>query len=361
MKITKLRTKVVNLPLDSGSGIGSPSIRTAGCILAFLETDQDLVGEGLVFSLNGNRLKILNDLVLSLEPFVVGLDIAMSGAFAPRAVADMKSIGVAGFPSSAIAAIENALWDLRAKALNVNIAAMLGACRSAIPVYHSGGLWVERSTDALQKAAEQHLRLGFRAMKMRLTGDAKIDIPRVRAVRDVIGDEIGLMADANQKMTVPQAIRLGRILEEFHLIWLEEPVSADNHAGEAQVSAALDTPIASGESAYTSAGIHKMLEHRAADIVMPDLQRMGGPLEFIKAANLAAAYNIPVSSHLFSEMSIGLLAAIPNAIILEFMPWFSAVYNEDIELDEQGHAMIPLERPGWGFSLNMKMVEKYLA
>jgi L-alanine-DL-glutamate epimerase-like enolase superfamily enzyme len=166
------------------------------------------------------------------------------------------------------------------------------------------------------------------------------------------------MADANQKLTVPDAIRLGRMLEEFNLTWFEEPVAAHNHAGEAEIAAALDIPIASGESVYTSRGAFEMLRQGSCDVLMPDLLRMGGPSEFLKAAALAEAYNIPVSNHTYPEMSISLLAAIPNVNFLEYMPWVSAVYKQRIELDTEGRAIVP-DRPGWGFDFDPAVISAY--
>ena len=154
------------------------------------------------------------------------------------------------------------------------------------------------------------------------------------------------MADSNQRLTVTSAIRLGRILEEYNLAWFEEPIPYHDHVGEAAIAAALDTPIASGETEYTSRGMLDMLQLKSADILMPDLQRMGGPTEFLKAAHLAEAFHTPVSSHLFPEMNLALLAAVSNAIYLEVMPWFTPLYRERIELDGEGRAIVP-ERPGW--------------
>jgi L-alanine-DL-glutamate epimerase-like enolase superfamily enzyme len=210
----------------------------------------------------------------------------------------------------------------------------------------------------LQRSAADQVKAGYRAMKMRLTSDIPQDMARVRAVREAIGPDIQLLADANQKLTVPQALKLGRLLEEFNLTWFEEPVPAHDHAGEAQIAAALDTPIASGESVYGSRGVVKMLQLRACDVLMPDLLRMGGPSEFMKAAALADAFDIPVSNHTYPEMSISLLAALPNANFLECMPWVSPVYRQRVELDGHGRAIVP-DRPGWGFDFDPAVIKRY--
>ena len=172
---------------------------------------------------------------------------------------------------------------------------------------------------------------------------------RVRAVREAIGPGIQLMADANQQLTEEQAIRMGRMLERYDLTWFEEPLPAYDLAGVARVAAALDTPIASGETEYTRYGFRDMLERRSADILMPDLQRVGGVTEFIRVAHLAAAFDIPVSSHLFPEMSLSVLAGLGNATWLEHMPWLERLYNEPLVLQD-GAAVVP-DRPGWGFTL----------
>jgi len=119
-------------------------------------------------------------------------------------------------------------------------------------------------------------------------------------------------------------------------------------------------PIASGETVYTHRGVLRMLQARAADVVMPDVQRMGGPTEFLKAGALCEAFNIPMSSHLFPEMSLPLLAALPSAYYLEHMPWFERLYGKTIELDGEGRAIVPTA-PGWGVNFDRAAVARYKA
>jgi len=361
MKITNLRTTAVHFPFDPPIDGGAIMLRSSDCVLVFLETDAGLVGEGLIFALNNQRLKVINEMVLSLAPLVVGLDPHDSGAFLMRAWREIGFLGRSGVSVIGLAGVDNALWDLRGKAVGLNVSRMIGACATAVPVYHSGGLWLSRSIDELQREAVDFVRQGYRAMKMRIGKfSAEEEVARVRAVREAIGPDIALMIDANQQLTVPRTIRLGRMLEEFNLTWFEEPIRYDDHIGEAEIAAALVTPIASGETEYTSRGMFEMLRLRSADILMPDLQRMGGPTEFLKAARLAEAYNTPVSSHLFPEMNLALLAATPNAMFLEAMPWCEPAYRERIELDAQGRAIVP-DRPGWGFSFDPAAIKRYAA
>ena len=362
MKITRLRTEIVHLPVDPPiltAILGS--IRSADCVLTFLETDQGLIGEGLVCSINNRRLGVIHEMIRNLEDLVVGLDPREGGTLNARAWKELNFLGYEGVSIVGLAAVDMALWDLRGKAAGLNVAHLIGACRPAVPTYASGGLWLGSSIDELQKEAAGFVARGFRAVKTRVgPTEPERMVARVAAVREAVGAEIGIMVDANQQMSVKQAIRIGRMLEELDLTWFEEPVICHDHEGEAALAAALDTPIASGETVYTHRGVLAMLQANAADVVMPDLQRMGGPSEFLKAGHLCEAFHIPCASHLFPEMSLALLAALPGGYYLEHMPWFEPIYRERIELDANGCAIVP-DRPGWGFSFDPAAIARYRA
>jgi L-alanine-DL-glutamate epimerase-like enolase superfamily enzyme len=359
MKVTRLRTIPLQFPFDPPIDGGLMQLRSAECILVLLETDSGLIGEGLLLTLNGTRTRLVNEMVLSFEPLIVGRDPDMSGAFLDRAWRDVGFLGRTGLTVFGISGIDSALLDLRAKAADLNVSRFIGMRTAAVPLYHSGGLWISRTIDELQREASDLVARGYRAMKMRV-GKPTIDedVARVRAVRASIGPTIDLMVDANQQFSVARSIRFGRLVEDCRLAWFEEPIAYDDHHGEAVICAALDTPIASGESEYTSAGMFTMLSLQSADILMPDLQRMGGPTEFLKASTLAAAYKVPISSHLFPEMSLPLLATASNAIYLEYMPWTEPAYLERIELDAAGAAVVPT-RPGWGFGFDPAAIRRF--
>ncbi len=359
-RVTALRTTqlVVPLPKPIMSGLGP--LTTTGVLLVFLETDQGVVGENLVFTLNNKRLAMLDAMVRSLEPLVVGADPHFSARFWSDAWREINFFGHAGVAVMGISAIDGALWDLRGKLANLPIHRLIGAQRSTVPAYASAGLWLSSSIDELQAEAQGFLDQGFRAMKMRLgKPTAAEDAERVAAVRAAIGPGIALMADANQQLTVERAIRLGRLLEPHGLNWFEEPLPAYDLEGVARVAAALDTPIASGETEYTRYGFRRMLELKSADVLMPDLQRVGGVTEFLRVSHMADAFDVPVSSHLFPEMSIQVLAALGNATWLEHMPWFQPLYAGALELRD-GAAVVP-EAPGWGLPLDPAAIDRYRA
>ena len=357
LTITGVRVESVRLPpLDPPIGVGRLAVRAIECVLVFLDTDQGITGEGLLIAMMG--IRTIRQMVLDLQHLVIGLDPSMGGKFTLEAPRETRFMGTGGAATMAIAGLDMALWDLRAKAAGANVSQLLGACRSSVPTYHSSGLWAELSLDGLRASAAAILAKGFRGMKMRLGASAAEDVRRVRAIREVIGPDIALMADANQRWSVTEAIRRGRMLAEFDLTWLEEPVHHKNHEGEARVRAALPMPLASGESEYTPLGILEMLRCGSADVLMPDLQRMGGPTAFLEAAHLASAFKTDVSSHLFHEMSLPLLACLPGATYLEYMPWFEPVYRQRLQLDGNGEAVVQ-SGAGWGFELDLDAVARY--
>ena len=355
MKVTRVETRCVTVKLDKPIGSALGQLHSFGCILVFVHCDSGIIGENLIFTLNARRTRVLQSMVEEMADLVIGRDAGHIAGFWARAWRDINFLGHKGVPVVGISALDGALWDALGKMSNLPIYRILGGAQDRVPVYHSGGLWLSSSDKELVAEAERFAAAGFRAMKMRLgSPEPATDVARVRAVRTAIGPKIKLMADANQGLTESQAIRLGRALEEFDLTWFEEPLPAWDLDGLARVAAALDTPIASGETEYTRYGFRRMLELRAADILMPDLQRVGGVSEFIRVGHMAESYDIPVSSHLFPETSLQVLGALANTIYLEYMPWFSKLYNETIKFAE-GQAIVP-ERPGWGFTFNQDYV-----
>jgi L-alanine-DL-glutamate epimerase-like enolase superfamily enzyme len=358
MKITGLRTTRLSVPLPKPIMSGLGPLVSAGVLLVHLEADAGLVGENLVFTLNDKRLAVLDEMVSSLAPLVLGADPTFSTGFWSAAWREINFFGHKGVPVMGISAIDGALWDLRGQAAGLPIHKLIGAARDRVPVYASAGLWLSSSVDELQREAEGFIAQGFRAMKMRLGKPTPAeDAARVRAVREAIGPGIALMADANQQLNVAQAIRLGRMLEEFGLAWFEEPLPAYDLEGVARVAAALDTPIASGETEYTRYGFRTMLELKSADVLMPDLQRVGGVTEFLRVSHMADAFDVPVSSHLFPEMSVQVLAALGNATWLEHMPWFAPLYDGGLVVAD-GHVVVP-DALGWGLRFDPAAVARY--
>ena len=358
MKITNFKTTLVNIPLKKPIATAIHSIQSAGCVLLELETDTGIVGESYVFTLNGVRLKVLHEMLLGFSHQVEGRDPHFVAAIWQDIWQEMNPIGQKGFSVMALSAIDTACWDIIGKAAELPLHRVFGASRDKVKTYASGGLWLSQSIDECLSEAQQFIDSGFNGMKIRL-GSKKMtdDVERVRAIREAVGPDIELYADANQGLSPKQAIRLGRQLEAFNLVWFEEPVAYNNLKGNAEVRQALDTPIAGGETEYTRYGMRDILEAGAVDVLMPDLQRIGGLSEFRRSVAIAAAYEIPVSSHLFTEHSICIAASEMNCISVEHMPWFEPLFNETMELDD-GYIAVP-ERPGIGFTFDQSAIKRY--
>ena len=358
MIIKKLDIKAVKVPLEKPIPSGKMVIKTVDALLVSLYT-HELHGEGMVFTLNGTRLSILKEMILSLEDLVIGTELDKRQDVIKRVWSELVFLGQRGIGAIALSAIDMALWDLAGKAAQQNVSQLLGGSRQSMPIYRSGSMRLSASIDDLQQESQALVASGFKAIKMSLgSKEMADDIARVKAVRQAIGADIKLMTDCNQQFTVAHAIELGTRLEEYQLSWIEEPVVFHNHEGEAQIAKALTTPIASGENEFTSHGMLEMMERQSADILMPDLQRMGGPTELLKVGQMALERNIPIAPHLFTQMSLPLAAAMPNAIYVEYMPWFSPLYKEQLILDAKGEVPVPTE-PGWGFQFDQKAIARY--
>ena len=358
MKITRLKTRLVNVPLDKPVGTAIHSIQSVGSVLLSLETDEGLVGESYVFTINAVRLKAFDEMIRSFAHQVIGRDPHFVSAIWEDIWREINPGGHKGLTISALSAIDTACWDLIGKAAEQPLYKLFGACRDRIDTYASGGLWLSQSIDELLTDAEQFIQQGFRAMKIRVGSDsAATDVERVRLLREAVGPDIGLMADANQALGVKQAIRLGRRLQEFDLIWLEEPVAAYDLEGHAQVRLALEMDLASGETEYTRLGMQQMIAHRACDILMPDLQRIGGLSEMRRAAALASAHNLPISTHIFTEQSLSIAGSVPNCISVEHMPWHVTIFNEPMKI--RGGQILMSDQDGLGFTFNPESIERY--
>lgn len=358
MRVTKLTTMLVDVPLPEPIRSAIHVIKSATCVLVTVETDEGISGEGMAFTINGARIGSIDALIRDLEPMIIGRDPHDSAAIWEEMWSALNFVGQKGVPIIGMSAIDTALWDIVGKSAGKPLHKLFGAVRDTVPAYASGGLWVSLSVDELRVQAQEFLNQGHKAMKVRVAkGPIGPNIERVEAVRDIIGPNIKLMADANQSMTAKEAIRLGRELERFDLTWFEEPVPCWDFDGHAEIRAALDTPLASGETEYTRYGMRQMIDARACDILMPDLERIGGYTEFRRSAALAAAFDIPVTPHLFTEYSLCLAGSLPNCFIVEHMPWFAPLYNETVEIKD-GEIEIP-NRPGHGFTFNQDAVDRF--
>jgi L-alanine-DL-glutamate epimerase-like enolase superfamily enzyme len=331
----------------------------ADTVLVELDSGEGAVGVGFCFAFGPHRARALHALVEDLAPLYQGQDPLAARSLFHRAWRSINFLGHAGVAVMAVAALDTACWDLAAQQTGLPLFRLLGGTRTRMPAYASSGLWLDDSIDELVRAAEQFLARGHRAMKMRLGRAPGEDLERVRRVREAVGPDVKLLVDVNQGWDEATAIRVGRALETHDLYWLEEPLPYEDLEGCARVAAALSVPVAGGETEYGSAGMKRHLERRAVDVLMPDLQRVGGVTGFLQSAALCEAFHTPLSSHLFMEASVHLLAVSPAALILEHMDWWEGLFQEPLALVD-GEVVLP-ERPGIGFALDRQALDRYRA
>ena len=362
MKITRIESHVVKLPLEEPLANGPAAAgATQNFVTLRIGTDEGVEGIGFSFFGGGAMSAALKAAIDGLGALTIGEDPLRIEAIVQKIRAAASSSGPGGIFTLALSAIDIALWDIRGKVFNQPLARLLGGTRETVPTYASGALMRGFPLAHVEKAAARLVEKGFRQMKTQLAlpGDTnpELEVERIRVVRGAIGPEIDLMCDINQRWDVRQAISIGKRVEEYHLFWLEDVVAHDDYPGLAAVADALDTPIAAGEYVYGLVPFRHMLEARSVDIVMVDVLRAGGISQWVKIAGMAEAFNLPIVNHLAPELSVHLVAAVPNGLTVEYMPWSSRLFKE-VPQPVKGQLTVP-NKPGLGLELDADVLKRY--
>lgn len=261
------------------------------------------------------------------------------------------SVARTGVTVQAMAAFDVALWDLKAKRAGKSIGKLLGAHRNDVPCYNTSGGYLSSSLDEVLRNVDRSLALGLGGIKLKVgQPDLNLDIARVRAVREHVGEEVPMMADANQQWDFTTALRAGRQLDELGLVWLEEPLSAYDYAGHAMLSERLDTPIASGEMLSSLAECAELVRHRSVTFMQADAPRIGGITPFLKIATISDLARLKLAPHFVMEIHIHLGCAYPHEAWVEHIEWLEPAFNERLQI-RNGRMMLP-DRPGLGFTLS---------
>src|SRR6266571_3620843 len=359
MKITHVTTRALRTPADNPLVVGLPApTDTREFVTLELGTDEGLVGLGLTF-FGGALTPALKAAVDALARLVIGDDPTQVEAIAAKLRRAAGSSGPGGIFTLALSAVDTACWDLKGKVMGRSVCALLGGLRDRAPTYASGALMRQHPVDYLAKAGPRLRDMGFRQMKMQCGSEPTIaaSVERVRVMREAIGTDVDLMCDINQLWSVHHAIDVGQRIADYHLYWLEDPTAHDDFAGLARIADALATPVAAGEYHYGIAPFRHLLEARSVDIAMIDLLRAGGITQWMKIAGMAEAFNVPVVSHLIPEIHLHLVAAIPNGLTVEYMPWTLRLYEEPPAM-EGGRLVVP-KKPGLGLAFDESVIKTY--
>jgi L-alanine-DL-glutamate epimerase-like enolase superfamily enzyme len=261
------------------------------------------------------------------------------------------SVGRSGLATQAIAAFDNALWDMKAKRAGLPLAKLLGAHRDSVQCYNTSGGFISTPLQQVLENIDQSIELGIGGIKIKVgQPDFGADLARLEAVRTHLDKRAALMVDANQQWDRATALRAGRVLEQFGLVWIEEPLDAYDAEGHAHLAAALDTPIASGEMLTSVAEHWELIRQNAVDIIQPDAPRVGGITQFLKILALADHKGLSLAPHFAMEIHLHLAAAYAREPWVEHFDWLDPLFNERLEI-RGGRMMVP-NRPGIGVTLS---------
>jgi len=351
--IQSLRARAVDVPI-APLRTASGTIASCPLVLIDVATSDGLVGRSYLFAYTRACLAPLAGLVRNFEPLVCGHS-ASPFEVAAHLDATFRLVGTGGLMAMALGGLDMALWDARAKACGQPLAVTLGGEPKKLPAYWSVGMCAPAEA---RQAAEAALAHGCRALKIKIGfPDLADDVAAIRAVREVGGTALQMMVDYNQSLSVPEAHRRIRLLEAEALHWIEEPLRAEDCAGHAAIAREAATPIQLGENWSGVAEMAKSVAAGASDLAMVDVMKIGGVTGWLRAAALAEAHGLPVSSHLFPEFSAHALAVTPTAHWLEYLDLASAVLREPARVVD---GCVPASAaPGAGIEWNETAVEKY--
>jgi mandelate racemase len=357
LKIESIRVRAVAVPMKRPLQTSIAAVTVAPLLLIDLRTDGGIVGRSYLFSPGKPHVPAIAKLVEAMAEMVKG-DAVAPFDLEKKLRARYALLGVHNIVLFAMSGIDMAAWDALGQALGQPLVRLLGAAPRPIPAYNSNGLGLIPLAP-LVKEARELVDEGFGAVKLRLgRPDARDDLAALRAVKTEIGPDVLLMTDFNQGLTVAEAIKRGRMIdEEGGVYWIEEPIRADDFAGCSSIRKEIRTAIQIGENFMGPEQMAQALAAGASDYVMPDAERIGGVTGFMRAAALAQGAGVEMSSHLFPEMSCHVLAATPTCHWLEFVDWAAPILKNPLSV-QKGHVAIP-ERPGLGMEWDEKAVERF--
>ncbi|TDD49551.1 mandelate racemase/muconate lactonizing enzyme family protein [Nonomuraea terrae] len=318
-------------------------------------TDDGLTGLGFSYTTRaGCRAQFAH--AKEIAENLLGEDPSDIGRLYDRLLWAGASVGRSGAATQAIAAADTALWDVKARRAGLPLAKLLGAHRDAVRVYNTSGGYLQAPIEEVKERAAASLADGIGGIKIKVgQPDMREDSRRLAAVREHIGADTPLMVDANQQWDRQAALRFGRAVEELGLVWIEEPLDAYDAEGHAQLAAALDTPIATGEMLTGVPDLVRLIDLRAVGFLQPDVPRVGGITPYLKVAALADHAHLQVTPHFVMEIHVHLAAAYPRDSWVEHIEWLSPLFEERLRID--GGRMLVPDRPGLGLTLSERRHE----
>lgn len=326
-------------------------------ILIDLQTREGVVGHSYLEPYLERSFRYIVPAIHDLAAAAQGQPLAPFDAHR-RGIASLHLIGREGVSMIAVSGLDMAAWDALSRAAGLPLAVFLGGSVGAVPAYNSNGLWLTPVAGLAEEAAALIAEGGFTALKLRL-GRASLadDLAAIAAVRQAAGEQVKLMCDFNQGLSLGDALMRCHALDDHGLYWFEEPITYDNIPGYAQLARELRTPVQLGENFYGARALYQALLAGAGDCVMPDMMRIGGVSGWLRAAAIAGAAGIPVSTHLYPEIAAHLMRVTDSAHWLEWQDWADPILREPFEIRD-GALMVP-DRPGQGIEWDEDALKRY--
>jgi mandelate racemase len=357
--ITGLTIREVVAPIAQPIVTSVITISAASLVLVDMHTREGITGRAYLFGFNKALSSLIASNLYQVSGWVAGEQAAPADLYRMM-LKRLTLVGHQGLGHILASTIDMLSYDVLAREQELPLAQLLGGTARPMPAYNSNGLGLAPADSALADEAASLVAAGnFLGIKLRLGRDRlRDDVRAVEVVREAIGPDVMLASDFNQGLSVMEAIRRGRALDGLDLAWIEEPIVYDDMPGNAKVTREVATPIQLGENFYGPAMVADAIAAGAGDYLMPDVMRIGGVTGWTQSAALCASANIPMSSHLFPEYSVHLLAVTPGAHWLEYMSWADAILAESL-VPENG-MIAPLSGYGAGIEWDEEAVARYL-
>ena len=355
LKSVRARPVVVPLKRPVVSKVGL--FRDWPIILIDLYTNEGVVGHSYLEPYLKQSTRYIVPAIEDLAEAAKGQRVAPFDGYR-RGIGSLHLVGREGISLIAVSGLDMAAWDALAKAANMPSAVLLGGTVGPVPAYNSNGLWLTPLNQLAAEAAARVAEGGFTGLKLRL-GREKLsdDLAAIAAVREGAGADVKLMCDFNQGLSLGDALVRCHALDDQGIYWFEEPTTYDNIPGYAQLARELKTPVQLGENFYGPRMLYQALLAGAGDYFMPDLMRIGGVSGWLRAAAITGAAGIPMSTHLYPEMSAHLMRVTDTAHWLEWQDWADPILSEPFQLKD-GQLIVPA-KPGHGIEWDEAAVAKF--
>ena len=356
--IVNLKTTLLRAPwrgAPPAAGIVPPGPREF--VVVELRTKGGLTGLGYLHILSGGAATIATCLEEMIAPKILGRDATEVEGIWQTLWKSTYWVGRGGIATFALSAVDIALWDIVGKRAGLPLHRLWGNARASVPAYGSG-CWRGLGRDGMIERAKHFTDMGLKAIKMQVAHIRpwREDVRNVHAMREALGPDIEIMIDVNMGWTADTAIQAGHHIDEVDPYWLEEPVVCEDFDGYQRVAAALKTRVVGGESHFTRYDLRPFFRTPSSPILQPDPMR-GGLTELRKIAAIADTWGIQIAPHLFHELTVHVMASIPNANYLEYMDW-----NDDLWVDPAipiNGELKPGEAPGHGVVFKSEVLKDH--